>query len=141
MAYFPNGTSGMCFDEQCSQCRFGESYCPINYVQAAYNYDACNNTVATAILDELVKDDGTCAMFQMDPTCFRSDASKQQVLPIDDVETARASLAERTSEQTNPCRVRLKAIVNHWNEFGPEAGFEDEVAMAESTLKRTEPTA
>jgi hypothetical protein len=31
-------------------------------VQGLYNYDACNNEVATKILDELVKQDGTCTM-------------------------------------------------------------------------------
>jgi hypothetical protein len=64
MAYFANGTEGIVFDEQCSKCKYGATYCPIAWVQMEYNYDACNNKVARAILDELVKDDGTCEMYK-----------------------------------------------------------------------------
>lgn len=70
MAYFSNGTEGMVFDEQCSRCRYGDGYCPIWSVQKSYNYDACNNKTARAILDELVKQDGTCAMFALEPNNF-----------------------------------------------------------------------
>ena len=77
MAYFPNGSAGECFDEQCARCRFGMSPCPIAMVQMMHNYDACNVPVARAILDELVSDDGTCSMFAMAPDVFRSDESKQ----------------------------------------------------------------
>ena len=69
MAYFSNGTEGAVFDEQCSICKYGEEACPIAWVQGFYNYDACNNEVATKILDELVKQDGTCIMFET----FRKD--------------------------------------------------------------------
>ncbi len=62
MAYFPNGTSGMPFDYQCMDCKYGEKACPVALVQLLYNYDACNNEVATKILDALVKNDGTCEM-------------------------------------------------------------------------------
>lgn len=64
MAYFSNGTEGMVFDCQCSICKYGEKPCPIAFVQMDYNYEACNNKVARAILDVLVKQDGTCAMFK-----------------------------------------------------------------------------
>jgi hypothetical protein len=67
MAYFPNGLSGECFANQCARCKYGEAPCPIALVQAVYNYDACNNEVATKILGALVKDNGRCAMFAMDP--------------------------------------------------------------------------
>jgi hypothetical protein len=69
MAYFSNGTEGMRFDEQCMHCKYGELPCPIAYVQGAFNYEACNNKTARKILDELVKDDGTCEMFK----AFRED--------------------------------------------------------------------
>jgi len=72
MAYFPNGTAGMCFDDQCQKCKYGEEPCPIAMVQMNYNYDACNNKVATAILKNLVQDNGTCAMFE----CFKKDFTK-----------------------------------------------------------------
>lgn len=72
MAYFPNGTAGMCFDDQCQKCKYGEEPCPIAWVQMTYNYDACNNKVATAILKNLVQDNGTCAMFE----CFKKDFEK-----------------------------------------------------------------
>jgi len=83
VAYFPNGSAGTCFDEQCSRCRFGDSACPIALAQGLYNYDACNVPVARAILDSLVHDDGTCAMFAMDPGCFRSDERNQMALEFD----------------------------------------------------------
>ena len=55
MAYFSNGTEGEPFDEECSQCALFEEPCPIAYVQVNWNYEACNNEVATAILGFLVK--------------------------------------------------------------------------------------
>lgn len=64
MAYFSNGTEGMCFDEQCLKCRYGEKPCPIACIQMNYNYEACNNKTASAILDDLVKNNGTCMMFK-----------------------------------------------------------------------------
>lgn len=63
MAYFSNGSEGMCFDDQCSICKYGEDPCPIAFVQMEYNYEACNNEIARKILDYLVKDNGECAMF------------------------------------------------------------------------------
>jgi hypothetical protein len=47
MAYFPNGTSGMCYEEQfCSNCVHqngpdGESGCAIWLLHMLYNYDQC----------------------------------------------------------------------------------------------------
>jgi hypothetical protein len=72
MAYFANGTEGMCFDEQCSRCKYGEDACPIAFVQTMYNYDACNNKVASAILNSLVKKNGKCMMFEI----FKKDLEK-----------------------------------------------------------------
>ncbi|MEQ9393276.1 MAG: hypothetical protein RLO03_13820 [Balneola sp.] len=69
MAYFSNGSEGMVFDEQCSKCKYGQKACPIAAVQIMYNYDACNNETATNILESLVKDDGTCTMWEE----FRKD--------------------------------------------------------------------
>ena len=67
MAYFSNSTEGAPFDEQCSRCRFGQEPCPIALVQMLFNYDACNNKVATDILGGLVKNDGTCMMLKTFP--------------------------------------------------------------------------
>lgn len=64
MAYFSNGSEGACFDEQCSKCILGNKTCPIDYVQTMYNYEAVNNKVATEILNNLVKNDGTCKMLE-----------------------------------------------------------------------------
>ena len=64
MAYFSNGSEGAVFDEQCSMCKYWNRPCPIAWVQMEYNYDACNNETASKILDDLVKDDGTCEMFK-----------------------------------------------------------------------------
>ena len=70
MAYFSNGSEGMCFDDQCQRCKYGQAPCPIALVQISYNYDAVNNEVATKILDALVKGDGTCVMFELDKKHF-----------------------------------------------------------------------
>ena len=64
MAYFSNGSEGMCFDEQCTKCKYGEDPCPIAFAQMNWNYEACNNKTARAILDYLVKNNGECAMFK-----------------------------------------------------------------------------
>ncbi len=55
MAYFSNGTEGRVFDEECSECILGNDPCPIALVQGMFNYDACNNKTARAILNDLVK--------------------------------------------------------------------------------------
>ena len=67
MAYFPNGSAGECFDNQCARCKYGQLACPIAWVQMEHNYDAVGNEVATKILGALVSDDGKCAMFALDP--------------------------------------------------------------------------
>jgi hypothetical protein len=79
MAYFSNGTEGEVFDEQCAQCRYGEKPCPIELVQMLYNYDACNNEVATKILNRLVKQDGTCTMFETFKEDFKIDGKQESL--------------------------------------------------------------
>jgi len=78
MAYFSNSDEGSCFDEQCLRCKYGEKPCPIAWVQYTYNYDACNVPVARKILDDLVRDDGTCEMFEKFKDDFKleGDAKK-----------------------------------------------------------------
>lgn len=81
MAYFSNSTEGTKFDHQCSLCKYGEESCPIALVQQLYNYDACNNEIATKILDALVSNNGTCSMWQQFKNDFRIDPScKEQKL-------------------------------------------------------------
>ena len=79
MAYFPNGSAGECFDNQCSRCKYGEMPCPIALVQTLYNYDACNNKVATAILNRLVLNNGTCTMFDMAKSDFEIDTRQTKL--------------------------------------------------------------
>ena len=69
MAYFANGSEGECFENQCKMCKYSDRSCPIEFVQLEYNYDACNNGIASKILNDLVKNDGTCQMFKQ----FRKD--------------------------------------------------------------------
>jgi len=76
MAYFSNGTEGEVFDNQCLKCKYGEKPCPIAGVQMEYNYDACNNEVASKILNDLVKQDGTCVMFKMFEDDFFNDPNQ-----------------------------------------------------------------
>lgn len=80
MAYFSNSSDGSCFAVQCEKCRYGEKPCPIAMVQMLYNYDAVNNKVATDILNELVKDDGRCLMYETFEKDFKlSDGEKAQL--------------------------------------------------------------
>ena len=69
MAYFSNGSEGDVLDVQCSKCKYGQLPCPIFWVQLTYNYEACNNKTAREILDYLINNDGTCAMWKE----FRKD--------------------------------------------------------------------
>lgn len=78
MAYFPNGSAGECFDRQCFKCILDGEPCPISFVQVMFNYDACNNEVATDILNSLVDDDGTCRMFKQFNNIFKKE---NQCLP------------------------------------------------------------
>ena len=80
MAYFANGSEGECFEDQCEECRYGERPCPVALVQQLYNYDACNNKVATNIMNDLVKNDGTCEMYKMFEKDFKlTKGEKSQI--------------------------------------------------------------
>jgi len=79
MAYFSNGTAGEVFDAQCMKCKYGQKRCPILSVQYRYNYDAVNNATATAILDKLVKNNGTCMMYAMDPEGFSEQRQSEKL--------------------------------------------------------------
>lgn len=63
MAYFPNGSSCEILANQCGHCKYGEEPCPIYQVQVTYNYDACNDQLASAILNDLVSNEKGCEMF------------------------------------------------------------------------------
>lgn len=76
MAYFSNGSEGDVFDDQCGRCKHGLDQCPIAWVQTNYNYDAVGNQVATEILDSLVKNDGTCTVFEMAKQDFFQDPNQ-----------------------------------------------------------------
>jgi len=67
MAYFPNGTAGEIFDEQCSNCLHGISddiMCPVCYVQTTYNYDQTRpmEKKLRECLNSLVNEKGICMM-------------------------------------------------------------------------------
>lgn len=82
MAYFSNGREGECFSKQCSICKYGEKSCPIALVQCDFNYDACNNEIATKILDLLVTNNGTCMMFYMFKKDFCDNGEKNLKLEL-----------------------------------------------------------
>lgn len=81
MAYFSNGSEGFVFDDQCAKCKFGQSPCPIALVQLEYNYDQHKDTsgTATKILDTLVKDDGTCTVWEMAKDDFAIDPNQLDI--------------------------------------------------------------
>lgn len=79
MAYFSNGTEGMCFDDECRTCKYGEDPCPIAFVQMEFNYEACNNPTARKILNWLVANNGTCAMKETFKKDFKIDAHNLKI--------------------------------------------------------------
>jgi hypothetical protein len=81
MAYFSNGSEGSVFDDQCSRCKFGQSPCPIAYVQMTYNYDQHKDKSGTAtnILNDLVENDGTCKIFEMAKSDFEIDPNQMSI--------------------------------------------------------------
>jgi len=85
MAYFANGTEGGIFEYQCLLCRYGEEQCPIALVQVLYNYDACNNKIARKILDTLVENNGTCAMWKEFKNDFRIDPQTKSQTLFDEI--------------------------------------------------------
>lgn len=66
MAYFSNGSEGTVFDDQCAKCKYGKHPCPIAFVQMDFNYDQHNDKTGTTrkLLNHLVKEDGTCTMWE-----------------------------------------------------------------------------
>ncbi|MCP4984921.1 MAG: hypothetical protein GY928_02295 [Colwellia sp.] len=80
MAYFANGSEGMVFDKECASCKYGDKPCPIALVQITYNYDACNNPVASKILDGLINNDGTCEMKKEFKTDFAIDPNQLKLI-------------------------------------------------------------
>lgn len=82
MAYFANGMDGNCFTRQCEKCILGDKGCPIFGVQYMYNYEACNNKTARAILDDLVSNSGECAMFCMFPEMMKVKETEKKELYI-----------------------------------------------------------
>lgn len=73
MAYYPNSDAGHNLDAQCAQCKYGEQACPIALAQIMFNYDACNNKVATDVLNCIVRDNTGCQMFVLDPVGLSRD--------------------------------------------------------------------
>jgi hypothetical protein len=62
--------------EHFRSCIFGDGPCPIALVQSIYNYDACNNKLAT---DILVKNDGTCIMKKEFRKTLHTDAKQKSL--------------------------------------------------------------
>ena len=67
MAYFPNGTSGMMFQEDyCNHCENADEdgMCSIWDAHMLYNYEQFNNEKIKSILTLLIPDDGACSMYR-----------------------------------------------------------------------------
>ena len=77
MAYFSNGSEGEVLDNECAECVLTDDIpCPILWVQLEYNYEACNNEIASKILNDLIKqkEDGEyvgCKMKQILDKLFK----------------------------------------------------------------------
>ena len=67
MAYFPNGTAGMAFDNQCMACLHEDPDigCPIALIQGTYNYDQIGNEKLREVLSLLVDDKELCQMYPL----------------------------------------------------------------------------
>ncbi len=64
MAYFPNSSSGMEFDETCCECihEDPEAGCPVALVQMSFNYDQTDNKKLAEALTMLINEKGECQM-------------------------------------------------------------------------------
>lgn len=76
MAYFSNGTDGMAFDSQCGKCKYGMKPCPVAAMQLLWNYDQIGNELAEKIMDNFVKEDGSCEVFKMAKSDFEIDPNQ-----------------------------------------------------------------
>ena len=115
MAYFSNGSEGMCFGDQCSKCIFGQKACPIAWVQIDNNYEAANNPVARKILDYLVKNDGTCAMYEEFESRLSVDAQASD-FSLKTLQELESELEMPQLVKTTKLREILKDIKNHLNQ-------------------------
>ena len=79
MAYFSNSSDGSVFDAQCSKCKFGNYACPVAAMQLLWNYDQVGNKLAEQIMDNFVKQDGTCTVFEMAKEDFEIDPNQQSL--------------------------------------------------------------
>lgn len=74
MAYFPNGSAGEYFEEQCCNCIIGyDKPCPIHLVQHEFNYKQFdkdgNDTDLSRLMNMLVSQKGDCQLkIAMDKT-------------------------------------------------------------------------
>ncbi len=91
MAYFPNGSSGDVFDEQCADCPLGYGWndprqgslfenerepkpCPVALVQLEFNYKQVGNKDLERAMSVLVKDNGECQVREQLLECRREEA-------------------------------------------------------------------
>ena len=79
MAYFSNGSEGEVFDNQCAKCKYGMHPCPVAAMQLLWNYDQVGNKLAEQIMDNFVKKDGTCTMFEMAKADFEINPNQIQL--------------------------------------------------------------
>ena len=81
MAYFPNGSSGEFFEDQCYDCPLGagwedprqESFfgfqrelrpCPVAFIQYEFNYSQVGNKDLESAMNQLVNEKGVCQVRQ-----------------------------------------------------------------------------
>jgi hypothetical protein len=83
MAYFETIEQSQVLLNQCKICRYGKKFCPIAGIQFAFNGDTFGNKVATAILDSIVKKDGTCSMFYAFRRDFEVKPKEERQLEFD----------------------------------------------------------
>lgn len=107
MAYFPNGTAGVCYEEQyCSHCVHGDPdgpYCPIWSLHMLHNYDQCGTGRTAAawkeVLCSLIPEtkDGLgaeqCSMFRAKADADAEEAEQRRL--AEQVTKYEAAMAER----------------------------------------------
>lgn len=58
MAYFANGSEGLVFDYECSNCFAEDKNCPVATIQLTFNYDQCDNENLRHAMNMLVTQKG-----------------------------------------------------------------------------------
>lgn len=149
MAYFSNGSEGMVFDDECSECKAFDG-CPIAMVHQLFNYEQVDNQLARDILNMLVKqEDGKYVGCQMKPliTDAKPEVKSEQNdywLDMDIQPCVIASLIRQYNRYTEADSHQIDREIMNFKDFVNQIivrgmlAYEPELFAAEELIKKAE---